>query len=240
MGQLNFGNMVISYEERHSLRAKNLSVTVSKGKVRVNIPKGVTVEQAIKFIESKKDWVFKHMEKHKKLERQIPTKEYVAGEKFPYMGRELLLDTRAQPGKFTTIQLESHTILVSISEDIPKSMWPEVVRDSLLYVYQKQAKKVFTEKLNFNAKIMGLQYNEMRIKEQRTKWGSCSRKGNINLNWKVLMAPNEVIDYLIIHELAHLKHMNHSKEYWLFVASFMPSYKKWQKWLKVNGKLLVI
>lgn len=240
MGQLRIDNTLITYEERHSTRAKNLSITVAKGRVRVTIPVGATVEQVLRFAEAKKQWVFKHVKNYNSISAQMITKEYVAGEKFPYMGQELLLRTSSQPGKFTTIQLESDVVWVLISEDIPKGQWPEVIKKSLLYTYQKQAKKVFKEKLDHYAKIMGLQYNQMRIKQQRTKWGSCSRKGNINLNWKVLMAPTEVIDYLIVHELAHLKHMNHSKEYWRFVESFMPGYKKSQKWLKENGEKLVI
>jgi len=239
MGQLSLGNKTITYEERHSLRAIRLSITVAKGKVQVTIPAGASQEQVSRFLEAKKPWIFKHMERHE-IRESIPQRSFVEGERLPYMGRELLLQTQGQPGKYTTIKLEEHNICVYLAEDIPKSTWEEVVRDAVIFTYQQQAKKIFAMKLDYYAKIMGLKYNQLRIKEQRTKWGSCSRQGNINLNWRVIMAPEEVIDYLILHELAHLKHMNHSKEYWHYVASFMSDYKTWQKWLKEKGRSLII
>lgn len=100
------------------------------------------------------------------------------------------------------------------------------------------AKEVFGAKTAYFARIMGVSYGRITIREQKTRWGSCSSAGNLNFNWKLLLAPEEVVDYVVIHELAHRREMNHSARFYAVVAEIMPDYKVWQRWLKVNGKRL--
>ena len=85
---------------------------------------------------------------------------------------------------------------------------------------------------------MGVTYGRISIREQKTRWGSCSSKGNLNFNWRLIFAPPEVLDYVVVHELAHRKEMNHSKAFYAIVESIMPDYRKWKKWLKENGGTL--
>lgn len=240
MGQLHIGNLVIAYEERHSPRAKRLTISVVKDEVRVSIPKGLPAGEVKRFVESKKEWIFKHVQAYQSKIKDILPRDYVSGEKFPYIGRQLLLNTKTHHLKYTTIQFEANSILVAIPEDFPESSWPEMVREALIFAYKAQAKKILKEKVEHFSKLMSVNYNDMRIKEQKTRWGSCSGKGNINFNWRVIMAPNQVIDYLVIHELSHLRHLNHSEDFWHVVASYMPDYKKWERWLKKHGKELVL
>lgn len=100
------------------------------------------------------------------------------------------------------------------------------------------AKEVFAAKTAHYARIMGVTYGRITIREQKTRWGSCSSAGNLNFNWKLLLGPEEVVDYVVIHELAHRREMNHSARFYAVVAEIMPDYKVWQRWLKVNGKRL--
>ena len=115
-----------------------------------------------------------------------------------------------------------------------------MIKEELHRWYKDQAKRIFQEKAERFSKIMGLKYNRMMVKNQKTRWGSCSSKGNINLNWRVIMAPDEVSDYLIIHELVHLKYLNHSPDFWNLVKTYQPDYLKWRSWLRENGKILVV
>ena len=105
--------------------------------------------------------------------------------------------------------------------------------------YKGQAQKLLPEQVDYYSRLLCATYNKLRIKDQKTRWGSCSNKGNINLNWRIIMAPHQVAAYVIIHELAHLKHMNHSKDFWKTVEESLPGYKKWKKWLTQNGKELL-
>lgn len=99
----------------------------------------------------------------------------------------------------------------------------------------KKAEEVIGERLRYYCNIVGASYNRYCIKGQKTRWGSCSSKGNLNFNWRLVLAPLWVLDYVVVHELSHLRHMNHSKEFWNTVASYLPEYKKAVQWLKENG-----
>lgn len=110
--------------------------------------------------------------------------------------------------------------------------------DSQRRRYIETARSIFTQKAAYYARIMGVTYNRIAIREQKTRWGSCSSKGNLNFNWRLIFAPEEVVDYIVIHELAHRKEMNHSKAFYDVVASVMPDYKEQQKWLREHGDSL--
>lgn len=88
------------------------------------------------------------------------------------------------------------------------------------------------------APLVGVTYGRITIRNQRTRWGSCSSKGNLNFNWRLIFAPEEVVDYIVVHELAHRKEMNHSRAFYNVVASVLPDYKVREKWLKENGEKL--
>ncbi|MBQ8597165.1 MAG: M48 family metallopeptidase, partial [Lachnospiraceae bacterium] len=81
-------------------------------------------------------------------------------------------------------------------------------------------------------------YEDIRIKDQKSRWGSCSSKGNLNFNWRIVMAPEPVCDYVVIHELCHLVHLDHSERFWKLVESICPGYEQYKKWLKTNGSRL--
>ena len=98
-----------------------------------------------------------------------------------------------------------------------------------------QAKKIFPERTAYFAERMGVTYNRITIREQKTRWGSCSSAGNLNFNWKLVLMPPGVLDYVVVHELAHRREMNHSAAFWKVVATWMPDYKKYRKWLRDNG-----
>ena len=85
---------------------------------------------------------------------------------------------------------------------------------------------------------MGIPYGRVTIREQRTRWGSCSNKRNLNFNWKLVMAPEAAMEYVVVHELCHLIHLNHSDRFWAEVRRRMPDYEVWKKWLKRNGQAL--
>ena len=94
---------------------------------------------------------------------------------------------------------------------------------------------IFTRKTEYYARIMGVTYGRISIREQKTRWGSCSSAGNLNYNWRLIFAPEEIVDYIVVHELAHRLEMNHSKAFYNIVESVLPDYRKAQKWLRENG-----
>lgn len=102
-----------------------------------------------------------------------------------------------------------------------------------------QMRRVLPEKLDHYSKLLGVTCGRVSVRCQKSKWGSCSAKGNLNFNCLLMLAPEKVMDYVIVHELCHLKHMDHSKEFWAEVESVDPAFKAHQKWLRDNGGALM-
>ena len=99
----------------------------------------------------------------------------------------------------------------------------------------EEALKVIPERVEYFAKVIGVTYGKITVRNQKTRWGSCSSKGNLNFNCLLMLAPPEVLDYVVVHELCHRKQMNHSKAFWLEVEKVLPNYKEVRKWLKEEG-----
>lgn len=104
--------------------------------------------------------------------------------------------------------------------------------------YRKEAFAVISRKAEEFAGLLSTDFQTIRIKDQKSRWGSCSSKGNLNINWRIIMAPEPVCDYVIIHELCHLVFMDHSIHFWKLVESICPDYRQYKKWLKEKGSLL--
>lgn len=103
----------------------------------------------------------------------------------------------------------------------------------------EEALKVIPERVEYFAKVIGVTYGKITIRNQKTRWGSCSSKGNLNFNCFLMLAPPEVLDYVVVHELCHRKQMNHSKAFWLEVEKVLPNYKEVRKWLKEEGSQMI-
>ena len=103
----------------------------------------------------------------------------------------------------------------------------------------EEALKVIPERVEYFAKVIGVTYGKITIRNQKTRWGSCSSKENLNFNCLLMLAPPEVLDYVVVHELCHRKQMNHSKAFWLEVEKVLPDYKEARKWLKEDGSQMI-
>ena len=126
---------------------------------------------------------------------------------------------------------ENHKKAHSIRESIPEEEMIE---------YKEKARKVITNRVEYFAKNHKLLFNNIRISSAKHRWGSCSARDNLNFNWKVIFAPVDVIDYLVVHELAHIKHKHHKRSFWAFVEKMDPEFKEHRKWLKKHSYLLQI
>lgn len=106
--------------------------------------------------------------------------------------------------------------------------------------YIEAAKQYFPCRTAYYAELLGVSYGKITIRDQKTRWGSCSAKGNLNFNWRLMLAPPRVLDYVVVHELCHRREMNHSKAFWNTVETILPDYKELRKWLRDNGNSLIL
>ncbi len=240
-------NPEIKCEVRRSTRAKRLNLKVAQDKVRVSVPPNVSYADAKAFVESKRDWIVKHVEAWRSQNLKTARK-YETGEYLPFLGQSLPLFVQRTRTKDSgdgvrfrvKVKLSAEGFWLEMPADIPPEAYSSIARDILVKWYRKQAERIFRSRLDHYAGRMGLQYQRLSIREQKTRWGSCSSKKTISLNWRIVLAPEKVMDYLIVHELAHLRQMNHSPAFWSLVETYIPDYRTWRKWLKDNSSTLNI
>ncbi len=233
---LKIGSTIIPYSIRKSKRAKYVTITVGIDGVKVVAPLGVGDHKIIPVVENKREWIFNKVEGFKLRHEQISAeRELVSGLKLPFQGKDFTLRLSEYNSRYTRVTFENEQFLVYINKNLPLDKRQGEIHKALERWYVVQAKELFHSRLAFYKDRLALDYNEVKLKDQKTRWGSCSRKGNINLNWRLVMAPTLIVDYVVVHELCHLKIMNHSKDFWQLVESFIPDYKERKKWLKQHG-----
>jgi predicted metal-dependent hydrolase len=239
MEQLKIGDISIEYELYRSKKAKKVCLTIKNKRVRVAVPQELPLEYAKDFVEKNKEWILEHYRKQSSKTQNLP-KKYLPGDKLFYRGRNYPLKYVETSNSKHYAQFIGSRILVYVPPGLEPEKRSDLGKTLIEQWYRDQAEKILSEQVHYYAKKLDISFNKLKIKDQKTRWGSCSTKGNINLNWRIIMAPNQVIAYVIIHELTHLIYMNHSTEFWKRVEQYMPDYRKWKKWLDDNGNQLFI
>lgn len=238
---LKLGKTIIPYEERKSPRTKRISIRITPEKVRVSAPARASKGEIQAFIEKNREWI---LENWTKLQETVvkSRRVYVTGERIFYLGKELTLQIIDTPHKMISAlyKKETEVLEIKMPQELQGERRQEALREILEKWYKQKARTVFLQKLNCWSEQMGVSFNQFRLKEQKTRWGSCSSLSNINLNWRAIMAPEPVLDYLVIHELSHLRYMNHSQEFWENVARYCPEHGLYRKWLREKGHGLVV
>lgn len=239
MDRLSIGDEIIPYEERRSVHYRRITLSIFDDRVRISAPKNVSAKQLKELLNAKKEWILDHWLARRVMQERS-SRQYIDGGQFPYRGQILELNINRQAHLKIRVSLERLMLMVLLPHNLPDDQRLSNVQDAVMAWYKVQARRVLKIKLDEQANRMQVAYQDFRLKDQKTRWGSCSSKGNLNLNWRIIMAPEEAIDYLIIHELAHLTHPNHSERFWQHVAAFMPEFRHWKKWLKDHGHELML
>lgn len=221
-------------EIKRTSRSKTASLKVEEGRVMVVVPKALPLDRIQKIVDDKHDWIMDKIASYKKA-TPASNKQYVSGEAFPYLGRNYRL--KVLNGVYQPLKLVNGRLQLTIRESAIQDYF---TRGALIRWYKRNAKRKFTEKTERYAKIVGVEPKSTSIKSFKSRWGSCSPEGDLDFNWAVVMAPNRIVDYIVIHELCHLLHHDHSPKFWKEVERVMPDYKEHKEWLKVNGHKLVV
>jgi len=218
----------ISYTIKRSARAKHIRLEVRRETgLTVVVPRSYPLHQLTDLLEEKKRWILGKLAQCGQAPLLSREKELKSGDTLPYLGRELEVVVRENPKNADSIELVQHRLVVS-----PRLSTDGRLGFLLEQWYRAQAAKLIAERVDELSARLGVTCNRLTIRGQRTRWGSCSHKGTLSFNWKVIMAPQPVIDYVVIHELAHRKEMNHTKRFWGLVAEYCPRWRQHRRWLK--------
>ncbi|MDA9224706.1 M48 family metallopeptidase [Tateyamaria sp.] len=213
-------------------RSKSASIEIEDDIVKVVVPKNLSDQRIADLIRNRTTWIRQKLKIHTETIRSKP-KEYVNGECFTYLGRNYRL--KCIRGTSGQVKLKHGYLNVPVGADISESDLGRPVRQSLYQWYQTRALEKLKDKTKRYASILGVNPQSVDVKEYKARWGSCSSSGDVTYNWRIIIAPHQIVDYIVVHELCHLLEHNHGPKYWKHVQSVIPQYRNHKEWLKVNG-----
>ena len=198
------------------------------GSARVTIPRGGSTEEARRFAERNIPWIERTLLQHPK--RSARPQEWTVGSEIFFRGEMVRIEAVAH-GSGGQVRIGTEVLAL---KDSSANLRPAMVR----HLWKLAARELPPRVLE-HAATHGVAVRRVTVRNQRSRWGSCSRRGTISLNWRIIQAPPFVRDYLILHELMHLRQMNHSPRFWREVERVCPNYKTAERWLKQHSSLLV-
>jgi predicted metal-dependent hydrolase len=214
----------VEIRRRAHQRTLRLRVT-PKGELRVTCAKTVPKREIFHFVSSNEKFISQQLREFEKIREMFPAKQFVDGETLLFLGKERNLYVRPGGNKLKLFMEGEHFILTG------KSQSENERREAVRRFFRNCGRKYLAFRLEFYVKAMGLKPAKVSFRSQTSRWGSCTGEGHISLNWRLIAAPPEVLDYVVVHELAHLKHHDHSKRFWALVGEFSPRYRELKDWL---------
>jgi predicted metal-dependent hydrolase len=210
---------------RKSHLAKRIIIRFSeKNGFELIVPKRVSMKQAVDFLYKKEEWV---LEKNRELQQKSRT-IFENGRQITILGNIYTIKHSGSLRGVTKVE-ETNLLVSGIEEHISRK-----VRQFLINL----AKSEISANTTIYSKNLNVKFSRITVRDTTTRWGSCSRSGNLSFSWRLVMAPREVLEYVVAHEVSHLKEMNHSKKFWDVVESIYPNYQQSKNWLKKHGHIL--
>jgi predicted metal-dependent hydrolase len=218
---------------RSRKRRKTISLHIKEdGKIFVYAPHKAPRWEIEKFIEEKQSWIVKKISENERSVRKAE-KAFVPGEEFLYLGE-------LYPLEIQDTYKKEHLLKLSFGKFILDKDHIEEARDLFVQWYKTEAKQRIMERVDYYSKRLQLFPKGVKVTSAKCRWGSCSRDNRLSFSWRIIMASFSIIDYILIHELVHIKEKNHSKRFWSYLESVLPDYRKQRLWLKQNGHSLCL
>ena len=231
-----YENKIIDFELILSKR-KTMSIEISaEGEVKVRAPMGISEEVIISQVMEKGKWILEKREEAYKRNSKKVEKNYKDGDLFMYLGNEYSLKIKFSPFlKRISVRIIGKELVVCMTE-----YNKERLRKAIELWYREEGLRIIKDRVNDYLKFYPVKPRSIKVKEQKRRWGSCTYYNDLLFNWRCIMAPLKVVDYIVVHEMTHMVHKDHSKNYWNFVSKIIPNYKEQKMWLKENGIIMDI
>jgi predicted metal-dependent hydrolase len=224
---LDFGGEIVSFAIERTLRRKTVAISVGYDGVRVLAPLDLDDDRIIGIVRKKGPWVLRKQVGYRELGGTTVSREFVSGETFQYLGRAYRL--KVVPGReivLTRIVARGSVLIAPVPRDAGEFVRRAAVRSGLSYWYRGHAKVHFPVRARAIAERLGIPAPTINVVDQSKRWGSCDARGRIRLNWRLIMAPMSLVDYVIAHEVCHVLEHNHSRRFWRSLETVMPDYER--------------
>ena len=220
--------MDIKYSlKRSRKRKKTISLQISNSsEVTIYAPYFTPIAEINHFVEEKQTWIDQTIRRQAKLLVHHKEKEYATGENFYYLGQTYPLEAFFEPLENTGVIFWNNLFFLNCPADT------EMRKHYFVFWYKKKARQYLSERVDFYESMLNLTSNGVRITSAERRWGSCSEDNHLSFSFRLIMAPPEVIDYVVVHELMHIREKNHSSKFWNLVIEVLPDYKAQRRWLR--------
>ncbi len=224
----------VPYSVRRSDRARRARIQVSAEGVEVVVPRRLPMSEVEPFVEDKRPWIERTLRRMREAEAERPPPVLEDSGNVPFLGETLTLAVRVEPARSRPhVARRGGTLHVKVAD-----RGPAALREALERWYRRQAGDEVACRLDAATARAGTPYASLQIRGQRTRWASCSSTGSMSFNWRLLLAPPEILDYVIEHEVVHLSVHDHSEGFWSELKRRVPDYEARERWLKRNGQSL--
>lgn len=213
-------------------KRKTLSIEVeAPNTITIIAPLGTSEQGILEVVKPKSKWIVQKLFEIKEVQYLKTNKQYVNGESFTYLGRKYSLQfIHDENITFPEVKLLRGKLVAYANNKDEES-----IKKAIKNWYKEKAKVKIQERINYYQDYFKIKPSKVLIKEQQKRWGSCTSKGELLFNWKCIMTPSPILDYIIVHEMCHLVHLNHSKEFWQLLKRVLPDYEERKGSLKNNG-----
>ena len=232
------GDTIIEYEvRRSSRRKKTVQISVDGGAVRVAAPTTTTESELRTIVRRRAAWILSHASEEGTPE--AAPRRFVSGETLPYLGRNVSMIVEPEDARSPKVRFDHWRFRVSIPQDIDGDERYERVRGAFMKWYRERAAERLDAGIDRWWPRLGRgERRSVLIRDQRRRWGSCAADGTLRFNWRVVMMPPALVEYIVVHELAHLTVMNHSTDFWELVVSALPDARTRRRRLRETGRRL--
>jgi predicted metal-dependent hydrolase len=225
---------VTEYTIRRSDRARRLRIVVAPEGVEVVLPRRMALHHAEAFVAEKRPWIERTLRQYRAAEEELPAVRLEDGGEVPYLGLNLALRVKVEPFRTRPgVSRRGGTLHVGVAEP-----GEEAVRDALVRWYRRRARIEVAERLDWATLRAGSRYTKLQIRDPSSRWASCSSTGAMSFSWRLLLASEPVLAYVVEHEVAHLDVMDHSRRFWNLLESRCPDYREHERWLRRYGPAL--
>ena len=230
----------LAYTIRRSERARRARILVDGDGVEVVVPRRFPLRDVEPFVEEKRAWIERTLKRLQETEAELPAARLEHGGLVPYLGESLRLSVRVEAGRQREhVARRGEVLRVALPADAERLLPADgALREALERWYRKRARAEVTPRLDAACARAGTSYTRLQIRGQRTRWASCSSNGAMSFNWRLLLAPAEILDYVVEHEVAHLERLDHSPRFWRLLASRCPDWRRHEAWLRRHGHAL--
>jgi hypothetical protein len=236
MEKITAGGKEIEYRIKRGRRKKSIAISISSAcQVVVLAPQILSNERIREIVRKKSRWILRKQDDFKKLKKLYPAKEYVSGEQLLFLGRKYrlkIMETEDKSGCEPI--LTGRRIVINVQKNLAQGNRKQIIKDALTNWYHARTAEVLLHRIKRYSGLLNLAPKKIIVRNQQKRWGSCSRSGVLRFNWRIALAPVSIVDYVVVHEICHLKEKNHSGEFWRQVSLVIPDYKKRRQWLKDN------